>query len=76
MKMRWHSSSNVSRPHSKDARSTPTRIKQRENALASNAVRLFTLLLNASIMRMTRHKKDMGRRRRRRITGRRRVRHI
>jgi hypothetical protein len=35
-------SSNVSRPHSKDARSTPTRIKQRESAPASNVVRLIT----------------------------------
>jgi hypothetical protein len=31
-------------------------------------------LLNVLIMKMTRHKKDMGRRRRRRITGRRRAR--
>jgi hypothetical protein len=76
MKMKWHSSSNVSRPRSKDASSTPTRIKQGESAHAPNAVRLVTLLLNVPIMTMTRHKKDMGRRRRRRITGRRRARCI
>jgi hypothetical protein len=38
--MRWRLSSSVSRPHSNDARSTPTEIKQRKNAPASNAVRL------------------------------------
>jgi hypothetical protein len=68
-------SSSASRPHSRDARSTPTRIEQGENTLASNAVRLVTLLLNVLIMRMTRHKKDMGRRRSR-ITGRQRARRI
>jgi hypothetical protein len=60
---------------SKDTKCTPTRIKQGESAHASNAVRLVTLLLNVPIMKMTRHKKDMGRRRRR-ITGRRRARRI
>jgi hypothetical protein len=34
------SSSNVSRPRSKDAKSTPSRIKQGESAPTSNAVRL------------------------------------
>jgi hypothetical protein len=61
---------NASKPRLKDVRSTPTRTKQGESAPASNAVRLVTLLLNVLIMKMTRHKKDMGRRRRRRITGR------
>jgi hypothetical protein len=46
----------------------PNKNKTRENAPTSNAVRLVTLLFNVSIMKMTRHKKDMGRRRRRRIT--------
>jgi hypothetical protein len=54
----------------------PSKNKTRGNAPASNAVRLVTLLLNVPIMKMTRHKKDMGRRRRRRITGRQRARHI
>jgi hypothetical protein len=58
----------------KDARSTPTRTKQGESTPALNAVRLVTLLLNVSIMRMTRHKKDTARRRRRRTTRRRRAR--
>jgi hypothetical protein len=49
--------------HLKDARSTPTRIKQGESAPASNAVRLVILLHNVPIMKMTRDKKDMGRRR-------------
>jgi hypothetical protein len=57
MKMRWRLSSSDSRPHSKDARSTPIGIKQRENAPASNAVRLVTLLLNVPIMIMTKDKK-------------------
>jgi hypothetical protein len=42
--MRWHSSSNVSRSHSRDAKSTPTRTKQGGSAPASNVVRLVTLL--------------------------------
>jgi hypothetical protein len=50
--------------------------KTREIVHASNAVRLVILLLNVPIMKMIRHKKDMGRRRKRRITGRRRVRRI
>jgi hypothetical protein len=55
----------------------PNKNRTRGNAPASNVVRLVTLLLNVPIMRMTRHKKDMGRRRRRRrITGRQRVRRI
>jgi hypothetical protein len=65
-----HSSSNVSRPHSRDAKSTPTRIKQGESAPASNAVRPVTLLLNVLIMIMTRDKKSARRRRKRRTTGR------
>jgi hypothetical protein len=73
---KWRLSSSISRPRSKDAKSTPTRIKQGESAHASNAVRLVTLLLNVPIMTMTRHKKDMGRRRRRKIIGRQRARHI
>jgi hypothetical protein len=61
----------------KGRKSTPTRIKQGESAPASNAVRLVILLLNVPIMRMTRDKKDMGRRRRRRrAIGRRKVRLI
>jgi hypothetical protein len=75
MKMRWRLSSSASRPHSKDARSTPTEIKQRENAPASNAVRLVTLLQIVPIMIVTRDKKRAGRRRKRRTTGRQRVRH-
>jgi hypothetical protein len=39
-RMIWRLSSSVSRPHLKDARSTPTRTKQGESAPASNAVRL------------------------------------
>jgi hypothetical protein len=54
----------------------PNKNKTRESAPALNAVRLVTLLLNVPIMKLTRHKKDMGRRRRRRITGRQRARHI
>jgi hypothetical protein len=73
---KWHLSSSVSRPRSKDAKSTPTRIKQGENAHASNAVRLVILLLNVLIMKVTKHKKDMGKRRRRRITGRQKARRI
>jgi hypothetical protein len=53
----------------------PNKNKTRGSAPASNAVRLVTLLLNVPIMKMTRHKKDMGRRRRR-ITGRRMARRI
>jgi hypothetical protein len=71
MRKKWRLSSSASRPHSKDAKSTPTRIKQGESAPASNEVRLVTLLLNVLIMKMTRHKKDMGRRRKRRTIGRR-----
>jgi hypothetical protein len=67
-------SSSASRPHLKDARSTPTRTKQGESAPASNAVRLVTLLLNVLIMRMTRHKKDMARVKGKRTTRRQRAR--
>jgi hypothetical protein len=74
MKMRWRLSSSVSRPHSKDTRSTPTEIKQRENAPASNAVRLVTLLQTVPIMIVTRDKKRAVRRRKRRTTGRQRAR--
>jgi hypothetical protein len=74
MKKKWRLLSSVSRPHSKDAKSTPTRIKQGESAPVSNAVRLVILLLNAPIMKMTRDKKSTGRGKRRRTTGRRRVR--
>jgi hypothetical protein len=69
-------SSSASRPHLKDARSTPTIIKQGESAPASNAVRLAILLHNVPIMKMTRDKKDMGRRRRRKAIGRRKARLI
>jgi hypothetical protein len=48
----------------------PNKNRTRGNTPNSNAIRLVTLLLNVPIMRMTRHKKDTGRRRRRRITGR------
>jgi hypothetical protein len=67
-KMRWRLSSSASRPHLKDARSTPTRTKLGESAPASNALRLVILLLNVPIMKMTRDKKDMRRRKRRRTT--------
>jgi hypothetical protein len=52
----------------------PTRIRQRESAPASNAVRLVILLLNVPIMKMTRGKKYMGRRRRRKAIRRRKAR--
>jgi hypothetical protein len=52
----------------------PTEIKQRENAPASNAVRLVTLLQTVPIMIVTRDKKRAGRRRKRRTTGRQRAR--
>jgi hypothetical protein len=42
--------------------------KEYPNAPASNVVRLVILLLNVPIMKMTRHKKSMGRRRRRKTT--------
>jgi hypothetical protein len=74
MKMRWRLSSSASRPHSKNARSTPTGIKQGENAHASNAVRLVTLLQTVPIMIVTRDKKRAGRRRKRRTIGRQRAR--
>jgi hypothetical protein len=54
----------------------PTRIKQRESAPSSNVVRQVILLLNVPIMKMTRGKKDMGRRRRRKATGRLKARRI
>ena len=66
--------SSASRPHLKDARSTPTRTKQGESAPASNAVRLVTLLQIVPIMIVTRDKKRAGRRRKRRTTGRQRAR--
>ena len=54
----------------------PNKNKTRESAPASNAVRLVTLLLNALITIMSRHKRSMGKeRRRRRTTGRPRARH-
>jgi hypothetical protein len=73
-KMRWCLSSSASRPHLKDARSTPTRTKQRESDPASNAVRLVTLLQIVPIMIVTKDKKRAGRRRKRRATGRQRAR--
>jgi hypothetical protein len=54
----------------------PNKNKTKESAPASNAVRLVILLLNVSIMKMTRDKKDMGRRRRRKAIGRRKARLI
>jgi hypothetical protein len=54
----------------------PTRTKQGESVRASNVVRLVILLLNVSIMKMTRDTKDMGRRRRRKAIGRRKARLI
>jgi hypothetical protein len=54
----------------------PNKNKTRGSTTASNAVRLVILLLNVSIMKMTRHKKDMGRRRRRRTIRRRKARRI
>jgi hypothetical protein len=44
-----------------------TKIEQRESAPASNVVRHVILLLNVPIMKMTREKKDMGRRRKKAI---------
>jgi hypothetical protein len=58
----------------KEYPNSPTGIKQKENAPASNAVRLVTLLQIAPIMIVTRDKKRAGRRRKRRTTGRQRVR--
>jgi hypothetical protein len=52
----------------------PTRIIQGESAPASNAVRQVILLLNVPIMKMTRGKKDMERRRRRKAIRRRKAR--
>jgi hypothetical protein len=60
----------------KGRRSTPTRTKQGESAPASNVVRQVILLLNVPIMKMTRGKKDMGRRRRRKTIGRLKARRI
>jgi hypothetical protein len=54
----------------KGARSTPTRTSQGENAPASNAVRLVTLLHNVPITIMTKHKRSMGRGKRRKTSGR------
>ena len=54
----------------KDERSTPTRTSQGENVPASNAVSLVTLLHNAPITIMTRHKRSVGRGQRRKTTGR------
>jgi hypothetical protein len=48
----------------------PHRNKKRENAHASNAVRLVTLLQIVPIMIVTRDKRRAGRRRKRRTTGR------
>jgi hypothetical protein len=53
----------------------PTRTKQGESAPASNAVRLITLLQIVPIMIVTRDKKRMGRRRKRRTTRMQRARH-
>jgi hypothetical protein len=72
--MKWRLSSSASRSHLKDARSTPTRIKQGESVHALNAVRLVTLLQIVPIMIVTRDKKRAGRRRKRRTTGRQRAR--
>jgi hypothetical protein len=52
----------------------PNRNKTRENAPASNAVRLVTLLQTVPIIIVTRDKKRAGRRRKRRTTGRQRAR--
>jgi hypothetical protein len=54
----------------------PNKNKTRGNAPASNAVRQVILLLNVPIMKMTRGKKDMGRRKRRKAIGRLKARHI
>jgi hypothetical protein len=62
--MKWHLSSSALRLHLKDARSTPTRTKQGENAPASNAVKLVTLLQIVPIIIVTRDKKRAGRRKR------------
>jgi hypothetical protein len=49
----------------KGCKEYPNKNKTRIKRPASNAVRLVILLLNVPIMKMTRGKKDMGRRRRR-----------
>jgi hypothetical protein len=54
----------------------PNKNKTRGSAPASNAVRLVILLLNVPTMKMTRDKKDMGRRRRRKAIGRQKARLI
>jgi hypothetical protein len=59
----------------KGARSTPTRTSQGENAPASNVVRLVTLLHNAPITIMTRHKRSMEKGKIRKTTGRPKARH-
>jgi hypothetical protein len=53
----------------------PTRLNQGERARVSSVVSLVILLHNVSITIMTRDKKRKGRRKGRRITGRRRTRH-
>jgi hypothetical protein len=72
--MKWRLSSSASRLHLKDARNTPTRIKQGESVHALNAVRLVTLFQIDPIMIVTRDKKRAGRRRKIRTTGRQRER--
>jgi hypothetical protein len=51
----------------KGCKEYPNKNNTRESAPASNVLRLFILLLNVPIMKMTRGKKDMGRRRRRKL---------
>jgi hypothetical protein len=60
----------------KGCKEYPNKNKTKEKHPASNAVRLVILLLNVPIMKMTRDKKDMGRRRRRKAIGRRKARLI
>jgi hypothetical protein len=55
---------------------TPTIANEGESVHASNVVSLVILLHNVPIMKMIRHKKRKGRRKRRRTMGRQRARHI
>ena len=71
--MKWRLSSSASRPHSKDAKNIPPRVKQGGSTPASNVVRLVILSLIVPIMIVTRKRRvESGKRRR--TTGRQRAR--
>jgi hypothetical protein len=76
MKMRWPSSSNASRPRSKDAKSTPSKNKTRGKRSCFKCGKTGHFIAQCPDTIMTRDKKSTGRRRRRKTTRRRRVRHI